>query len=297
MCIIIAKKKNAQLPTKRTMKICFDKNPDGAGFMYVNNNKVIIDKGYMTFKSFYKRFQELKLLNNNFDNKALVIHFRIGTSGTNSPENTHPYPITNDVSALHSTYYICNLGMAHNGIISDYTHYLDKNDMNDTQHFIAEYVTKLYRYIPEFYKDKDLMLGLEKISASRLCFMNTDEELYFVGDWHTDLGNLEFSNTNYKEVCYNSYTATNHWRDYNYDYYHNDYSYYDDYKYIKNGEFLPVDTTIITANGGSIQVESIGEYSMDKDYNLWRTNEDGTTTLEFKDVSAYDTFGREVVIW
>ena len=80
MCIIVAKEKGKSLPSKKTLKRCFDYNSDGAGFMYVDKGKVIIDKGYMSFTSFYNRLKELK---EKFDiqNKALVMHFRIGTSG------------------------------------------------------------------------------------------------------------------------------------------------------------------------------------------------------------------------
>lgn len=59
MCIIIAKKKDNRLPSKEELIYSFSHNPDGAGFMYTDNNKVIIDKGYMNFDSFYKRFEFL----------------------------------------------------------------------------------------------------------------------------------------------------------------------------------------------------------------------------------------------
>ena len=55
MCIIVAKEKGQKLPSKDILKTCFNNNDDGAGFMYVQDGKVIIDKGYMDFKSFYKR--------------------------------------------------------------------------------------------------------------------------------------------------------------------------------------------------------------------------------------------------
>ena len=59
MCIIIAKNKNNRLPKKAELEYSFNHNHDGAGFMYPDNGKVIIDKGYMTFEKFY---QFLKLL-------------------------------------------------------------------------------------------------------------------------------------------------------------------------------------------------------------------------------------------
>ena len=80
MCIIVAKEKGQKLPSKDILKTCFERNNDGAGLMYVQDNKVVIDKGYMTFKSFYKRIKKLqKRFNSDLTDKALVFHFRIGT--------------------------------------------------------------------------------------------------------------------------------------------------------------------------------------------------------------------------
>ena len=66
MCIIVVKDKNKPLPKLEYLKNCFENNPDGMGFMYLKNNKVIIDKGYMTYKSFEKRFDKLCKKFNNF---------------------------------------------------------------------------------------------------------------------------------------------------------------------------------------------------------------------------------------
>ena len=43
MCIIIAKDKKSRIPTEKELKNSFEYNNDGAGFMYVDNNKVVID--------------------------------------------------------------------------------------------------------------------------------------------------------------------------------------------------------------------------------------------------------------
>ena len=68
MCIIIAKTKTMRLPTETELRNCFSRNPDGAGFMYVDNEKVVIDKGYMDVNTFIKRFNKLCKRNNNFIN-------------------------------------------------------------------------------------------------------------------------------------------------------------------------------------------------------------------------------------
>ena len=198
MCIIVAKEKNVGLPTYKQLLNCFEYNSDGAGFMYVKNNKVIIDKGYMTWKKFYKRYQKLCRKFNNFENQSLIMHFRIGTSSGNTPQNTHPYPISNKVNDLHRLYTKTDLGMVHNGIIHDYTPKDKFTNTNDTQEFILKYVSTLYNHYPKFYKDKYIMSGMEDITNSKLAFMDITGYIYYVGDFVEENG-IKFSNTSYKD--------------------------------------------------------------------------------------------------
>ena len=201
MCIIVAKEKKVGLPTIKQLQNCFDYNNDGAGFMYVKNGRVVIDKGYMTWKKFYKRYQKLCKKFNNFEGQALIMHFRIGTSSGNTPENTHPYPISNNVKDLHRTYTTTSLGMVHNGIISEYTPEDNLSKTNDTQEFILKYVSTLYSKYPTFYKDKYIMSGMEKITKSKLAFLDTSGRIYYVGDFITDNG-VKFSNGTYEDWFY-----------------------------------------------------------------------------------------------
>ena len=52
MCIIAIKDKRINLPSTKTLETMFRNNPDGAGFMYAKDGKVIIRKGFMNFKTF-----------------------------------------------------------------------------------------------------------------------------------------------------------------------------------------------------------------------------------------------------
>ena len=200
MCIIIAKYKNGRLPKKDELKNSFEYNSDGAGFMYVNNGKVVIDKGYMTYENFIDRFDELCEKFNNFEDKSLVIHCRIGTSSSNTAKNTHPYPISHKERDLHKKYVETELGVAHNGIIQEYTPNWKNPSTNDTQEFILKYLSPLYDNYKEFYKNKYLMNGIEDIIKSKLVFLDTDDKIYFVGKnkfIEEDTG-LFFSNDSYR---------------------------------------------------------------------------------------------------
>ena len=49
MCIIVAKKKGLELPTKEILRNCFNYNSDGAGLMFNDGKQVFIEKGFMDF--------------------------------------------------------------------------------------------------------------------------------------------------------------------------------------------------------------------------------------------------------
>lgn len=237
MCIIVAKEKNVDLPSKEILKECFTNNPDGAGFMYTRKNKVgvryvVVDKGYMTFESFISRYDELCRAFNNFKNKALVMHFRIGTSGSNNKNNTHPYPIASSHHILQKTNIWCDLGVVHNGIIHDYTPLPGNNinNTNDTQEFIMKYLYPLHTNYKDFYKNEYIMNGISDITNSKLAFLDTHDNIYYSGDFVEDEG-VNYSNETYKSwrsrYNYGSYGKYN---DYDYDDYDN-YSYGHEYGY------------------------------------------------------------------
>lgn len=205
MCIIVAKDKKHPLPKDEYLKNCFDNNPDGAGFMYVNNDEVVIDKGYMNLKSFMKRYKKLCKKYNNFEGKALVMHFRIGTAGANSRENTHPYPVTYDKNLIHKTYMRTSLGVAHNGIIHDYNPPIDDKTTNDTQNFIMKYLYPLYKNYPHFYKNKYIMDGIKEITGSKFAFLDKCDNIYLVGKFEEDEDGIKYSNSNYLPAYSYSY--------------------------------------------------------------------------------------------
>jgi hypothetical protein len=105
MCIAIYKPADKIL-SQETLKECYDANPDGAGFMYAQNKKLHIEKGFFSYDSFYKAYKE-------HEHKQAVIHFRIKTHGKIDTTNCHPFAVNNAI------------GFVHNGII---------NGFGDTNH-------------------------------------------------------------------------------------------------------------------------------------------------------------------
>ena len=261
MCIIIAKRKNGRIPTESELHYAFNYNNDGAGFMYVDNNKVIIDKGYMKYKDFIARYNQLLEKYNNFTNKSLVIHCRIGTSGTNSKGNTHPYPITSNSKELKKTHFKSDIGIAHNGIIRDYE--LTGN-FNDTQAFIIKYLYPIYSHYKDFYKNKYITSGIADITNSKFVILDTKDNIYKIGNFIEDKG-LYFSNDSYLPPRYNynyNYSYNGMFSG-NYDYLDNEDTsikeYNESYNFYEDDELFPLDENWyidLYGNGNIIKVEN-----------------------------------------
>lgn len=221
MCIIVSKEKGVNLPSKEILKRCFDYNNDGAGLMFVDKGRVNIVKGFMTFKGFYEYLTKLDKVY-NLKEKALVMHFRISTAGNVDSGNCHPYPVSFKKGDLRSTCIQTHLGMAHNGIINMYSR--GDGDLNDTQTFIQKVVMPLYTLNKEFYKNESIMNMLDDFAGSKLCFLDSNENIYYVGKFIEDDG-VMYSNTSYMPYTYypTAYGC--------YDSYYDDY--YDEYYYGK----------------------------------------------------------------
>ena len=116
MCIIAAKPAGVKLPERDVFRTMWDGNSDGAGFMYVENGHVKIEKGFMKYKNFTKALDKVagRL---DLTKTPMVFHFRITTHGGTKPENTHPFPITDNIGALKKHTMTTDVGVAHNGII------------------------------------------------------------------------------------------------------------------------------------------------------------------------------------
>lgn len=202
MCIIAAKAKGVAMPDDQTIENMWYGNSDGAGFMYAENGKVYIRKGFMEYSQFRKALDELAATH-DMTQLPLVMHFRITTHGGTKPANCHPFPITDSVGVLSKLETKCRVGVAHNGVI-DIT---PRKGISDTMEYIASQLAPLSRAVPEFYKNKHLIEMIYNATSSRLAFLTRDGSIYTVGDFIED-GGMLYSNT--------SYRYSRSWRDFNY---------------------------------------------------------------------------------
>lgn len=177
MCIAIWKDKDLTI-SKERLQECFNSNPDGAGFMYIDNKQLKMQKGFFKFNDFWEAYEPLQ-------SKKCVIHFRIKTHGSVNVDNCHPFEISN------------SLGFVHNGIISGY----GEGDISDTRDFnnlILKPMVSKWGNLALFEPAVKHLIE-ERIGYSKLIFLdrhgkheifNEDKGVWDDGVW--------YSNTSYK---------------------------------------------------------------------------------------------------
>ena len=112
MCIAIIKPKNVDLPSEYILRICFNNNPDGAGFAFNRNGKNYIHKGFFTFDGFIKALKRCDIKKE----ESALIHFRVATHGKINIDNCHPFPLTDKFYKMTNPYIVTsNDVMIHNG--------------------------------------------------------------------------------------------------------------------------------------------------------------------------------------
>jgi hypothetical protein len=218
MCIIAIKKSGVPFPSEEIIENMWYRNPDGAGLMYTDGSgRVNIDKGYMTLSDFTRRIEELKQ-EIDVEKEAVVLHFRIGTSGGNIAANTHPFPISKRVKDLKALHLRTRIGVVHNGIIQ-----IDRpiEDISDTMEYIRTKLHRIYQGRHWFYKDKDTLEKIERQITSKMAFLTANREVTTVGKFITEKDGMIYSNTSYEGFQY-AYTGAwngGYYRGYyNYDY-------------------------------------------------------------------------------
>ena len=181
MCIAIMSRAGAVVP-KEHLEESFRCNPDGAGFMYADNDQLHIQKGFMNFNEFYEAYQP-------HEEKSVAIHFRITTHGDTVKENTHPFRIGN------------NLGFIHTGVINK-VDCSDNKARSDTFHFNEKFLVPIYKRDSRFiFKEHFKDLIKEYIGWSKLVFLNNKGHFTIVNEdkGHWDEHNLIwYSNNSYK---------------------------------------------------------------------------------------------------
>jgi hypothetical protein len=177
MCIAIYKPEGKVL-SQATLKECYTSNPDGAGFMYAENKKLHIEKGFFTFQSFYDAFKK-------HETKQAVIHFRIKTHGKIDTTNCHPFAVNNAI------------GFVHNGIISGFGDANHSDTIGFNQNILQPLVSKWGNLA--LFQDPIINLIEGRIGYSKLVFLDRHGNHKIMneakGQWDDEVW---YSNDSYK---------------------------------------------------------------------------------------------------
>ena len=194
MCIAIYKPEGKIL-SQATLTECYDSNPDGAGFMYAENKKLHIEKGFFSFQSFYDAFKK-------HENKQTVLHFRIKTHGKIDTTNCHPFAVNNAI------------GFVHNGIISGFGDANHSDTIGFNQSILQPLVSKWGNLA--LFQDPIIDLIEGRIGYSKLVFLDRHGNHKIMnehkGEWDDGIW---YSNNSYKP--YVAPITTYDWKDSKYD--------------------------------------------------------------------------------
>jgi hypothetical protein len=209
----MSKPANIAFPEESVLKNCWDNNPDMGGFMYAQNGKVYIQKGYETWKDFKSALDKARAKTG--DRIPYVCHFRISTQGFDKA-CCQPFPLSGNMKALKRLKYDANIGVAHNGILhltSD-----GSKEYSDTMKFITDYLVNIIRNY-SWYKDNRTVTLIENlIEGSRFAILDKQGHCELLGKgWIEDKGCYYSNSTySYKKYAYSlpMYGGGRYWDDY-----------------------------------------------------------------------------------
>ena len=193
MCIICVSPARTRQPSISQIKMMFQSNPHGAGYMFAREGRVHIHKGFMDIDSFLSAVKA-----EHFTAKdSVVYHFRISTQAGVNPEMTHPFPLSNRLPIMKALDVECPCGVAHNGIIR-LTSDTSQREYSDTALFITRYMAQMVHGLDDL-KDAQLLNRIERLAGSKLAIMDGSGYIATIGHFINERG-LLFSNDSYQEL-------------------------------------------------------------------------------------------------
>jgi len=217
MCIIAIK--HAGTPVNwELLDNCEDRNPDGAGYAILVEDKVLIRKGFFKNSDMKISFEDEKLDEETLTKSTIMFHYRIATHGKVAPATCHPFPITDSIAELEQTSVDTDIAVAHNGMIDRMP---DHKYLSDTMQYIRYYLAPLGDAI----HSEGARNVVEHSVDGKLAIMIDDVEnpIYLMGNFLTPKQHKGwiFSNDSYKGYSARTYTQSH-------PFIYDD-SYYDDY--------------------------------------------------------------------
>jgi predicted glutamine amidotransferase len=160
--------------------------------MWADSGTLWLQKGFMTFRSFYKTY---RMAERAFPKADFVIHMRIRTSGDTDQDNCHPFRVTE------------NVGFAHNGILTDYSYRDSKK--SDTALFGKHILAKLPEGFITNRAYKKLIDSFCTREASKMVFLDNNSNVFianeYMGTWDN---NVWFSNLTHRANYYSGISCS-----------------------------------------------------------------------------------------
>lgn len=167
MCLIAYLPKNLEIDGL-ALDIALRKNRDGAGIMWSDGDRLLVDRGLSSAKDILEALIDLRRF-------PRILHLRHATNGDVCADNTQPFVI-ND-----------KLGVVHNGIIDVPCTVPWRSD---TWHFVETRLKPLYaRYGPELLRQEELLTSLSKeLDWNTMVMLTSQSKVVVVneqnGEWH-----------------------------------------------------------------------------------------------------------------
>lgn len=186
MCLIAYQKPGTAPLKKEWLANGWDRNKDGAGYMFVAEGKLVIRKAFYKLKELKTAYAADHKLHGAAS--PFVVHFRWATHGDKLVENVHPHALANGRAAL-----------VHNGILDQFDP-CHKTDISDTVLFCR---TVLAMREPEQLTGEPFNQFLTELigTHNKLVLMDESGNVSIVnsdrGVW-VDTDSYWFSNTGYE---------------------------------------------------------------------------------------------------
>ena len=217
-------------------------------------------------------------------NTPIVLHFRITTHGETSPENCHPFPVTEKLPLLQMTKWKTSLAVAHNGIIDIEP---SKKDISDTMEYIINQLAPLYQLKKDFYRQPAGKKLIYNFIKSKMVFLDSAGRIETIGDF-IEVDGVLYSNTSYKAKTV--YYDWNFWSDYSIQWYASEYGKYlswlseEDGYIISKGDIVSAEYYLVDEQGNLYEYDIESDTAIRIDGTLY--NHEGVPINGFKEEFA-----------
>lgn len=197
---------NDRKMTKDEFDNCFESNRHGAGFSWINDdNTVEFHKGFMEQKEAWEFYHK------KVNSLPHVAHFRIGSSGANNKELTHPFLITKRVE-LKLAHKGVESVLFHNGVLTGWKDWIvqialkDPFILSENSDFVSD-----TRVLAMLIANTNNNIIDYVIRTDKIVTVSPTGILYW-GDWIEEKGIL-FSNRGYEKFVYASSRVSSYYKD------------------------------------------------------------------------------------